>query len=185
MTREETKKIIRIMMATYPNFHPQDITETVDVWTMMLEEYSYQEISVALKNFILSDSSGFAPSVGQLTMRIANRQIQPMEALEAWSLVCKAIGNSNYHAEEEYDKLPVPCQKAIGTPANLREMAMMDMKTVHSVEQSHFIRAYDTIVKRMKEELRLPEGMRIEFKGNVFEGIKKNDEGRLLVGTQK
>lgn len=179
MTREETKKIIRVIDAAYPNFHPNNLSEMVDIWTLMLEDYSYQDISVALKSYIQGDSSGFPPAVGQLTARIANRQIQPPEPLEAWSLVSKAISNSNYHAEEEFNKLPLPCQKAVGTPANLREMAMMDVKTVQSVEQSHFIRAYEAVVKRMKEEYRLPENMRIEFKGNVFSGIRRIEENGI------
>ena len=36
MTREETVKIIRIMVDSYPNYKPNDISETVDVWQMML-----------------------------------------------------------------------------------------------------------------------------------------------------
>lgn len=66
MTREETVKIIRIMVDSYPNYKPNDISETVDVWHMMLEEYSYQEVSVALKEYILTEKTGFAPSIGQL-----------------------------------------------------------------------------------------------------------------------
>lgn len=66
MTREETVKIIRIMVDSYPNYKPNDISETVDVWQMMLDEYSYQQISQALKEYILTEKTGFAPSIGQL-----------------------------------------------------------------------------------------------------------------------
>ena len=100
MTRDETKTIVRVIMATYPNWHPQDLKDLVDIWTMMLEEYSYQDISLALKTYILSDSSGFAPSVGQLTSRIAARNMQALEPLEAWALVYKAICNIDNAPEE-------------------------------------------------------------------------------------
>ena len=66
MTREETVKIIRIMCDCYQNYKPNDLSETVDVWTMMLEEYPYEQIAVSLKAYVLSDTSGFAPSIGQL-----------------------------------------------------------------------------------------------------------------------
>lgn len=49
MTRDETVKIIRIMCDCYPNYKPSNLSETVDVWNMMLEEYSYSQISMALK----------------------------------------------------------------------------------------------------------------------------------------
>ena len=70
MTREETVKIIRIMCDCYPNYKPNDLSETVDVWTMMLEEYPYEQIAVSLKAYVLSDTSGFAPSIGQLISKM-------------------------------------------------------------------------------------------------------------------
>jgi len=181
MTRDETKTIVRVIMATYPNWHPQDLKDLVDIWTMMLEEYSYQDISLALKTYILSDSSGFAPSVGQLTSRIAARNMQALEPLEAWALVYKAICNSGYNSESEFAKLPEACQRAIGNPANLREMAMMDTKTVTSVEQSHFLRSYEAVVKRMQEDARLPEGLRIGFNNGRIAGIEINNNKLLEV----
>ena len=48
MTRDEAKRIIQIMVATYPNYKPNDLSDTVDVWHMMLEEYRYPEIAAAL-----------------------------------------------------------------------------------------------------------------------------------------
>ena len=70
MTREETVKIIRIMVDSYPNYKPNDISETVDVWHMMLSDYDYNLVAMALNAYILSDTSGFAPSIGQLVAKI-------------------------------------------------------------------------------------------------------------------
>lgn len=74
MTREETVKIIRIMVDSYPNYKPNDISETVDVWQMMLEEYSYQQVSVALKEYILTENNGFAPSIGQIVNMVKTQE---------------------------------------------------------------------------------------------------------------
>lgn len=83
MTREETVKIIRIMVDSYPNYKPNDISETVDVWHMMLEEYSYQEVSIALKEYILTEKTGFAPSIGQLANLVkAQKERKYFEELE-------------------------------------------------------------------------------------------------------
>lgn len=70
MTRDETKKIIMLISATYPNFKPMDLTFTVDAWAMMLVDYDYNRVAAALKDYITSDTSGFAPSIGQLTDRM-------------------------------------------------------------------------------------------------------------------
>lgn len=179
MTREETKKIIRIIMATYPNWHPQDISEIIDAWTIMLDDYTYAEISVALKTYVLSDNSGFAPSVGQLTSKIAERKDRTLEPLAAWALVYKAICNSNYNSDSEFEKLPEACKIAVGSPVNLREMAAMDMKTVNSVEQSHFLRSYEAAVKRMKEDARLPESLRIGFDRGKVAALEVNNKNLL------
>lgn len=74
MTREETVKIIRIMVDSYPNYKPNDISETVDVWHMMLEEYSYQQVSLALKEYILTEKTGFAPSIGQIANLVKSQK---------------------------------------------------------------------------------------------------------------
>lgn len=158
MTRDETKIIIRAMSASYPNFNPKDLSGTVDIWSQILIDYEYPLISKALQKYILSDTSGFAPSIGQLIGMI-DAPIS-REPLEAWSLVRKAIGNSTYNADEEFAKLPAECQAAIGSAANLKELAAMDSDTVESVEQSHFIRSYQTVIKRMEEEKRIPAQLR-------------------------
>lgn len=69
----------------------------------------------------------------------------------------KAIGRSNYYAEEEFEKLPEACKMAVGNPSNLREWAMMDSDQVGTVEQSHFVRNYRTAMQRIKEDRRMPE----------------------------
>ena len=182
MTRDEVKKIIAIMATTYPNYKPGDLKQTVDIWEMMLDEYSYQEISVALKAYILSDTSGFAPSIGQLTTRVheTRRLVKgdDLTELEAWALVYKAICNSTYNSESEYEKLPEPVKKAVGNAANLREWASMDIDTVQSVEQSHFIRVYRAEVEKAKRVEVMPSEIRNRIATTVNMMIgEKEDAG--------
>lgn len=160
MTREETVKIIRIMVDSYPNYKPNDISETVDVWQMMLEEYSYQDVSVALKAYIVSDGSGFAPSIGKLVSKIhAMTQPQELNEMEAWSLVSKAIRNSIYNSVSEFKKLPPLVQKAVGLPDNLRQWAMTENLN-HEVVMSSFQRAYKAELKRHEELQKMPQNVR-------------------------
>ena len=120
MTKEETKKILRIMYNCFQNFRPSNIAETTEVWEMMLSDYTYQQISVALKSYILSDTSGFAPTIGQLVDMVHSvSKPQELNEMEAWSLVSMAIRNSGYRYTEEFLKLPAIIQSAIGTPEQL------------------------------------------------------------------
>lgn len=160
MTREETVKIIRIMVDSYPNYKPNDISETVDVWQMMLEEYSYQQISMALKAYILSDNGGFAPSIGQLVDKIHSiSEPQELNEMEAWALVQKAICNSTYNSVEEFEKLPPLVQKAVGLPSSLREWAMTENLN-KEVITSNFQRAYKIELQRHKELQKMPQNVR-------------------------
>lgn len=160
MTREETVKIIRIMVGSYPNYKPNDISETIDVWQMMLEEYSYQEVSIALKAYILSDDSGFAPSIGELVSKIHTiTDPQELSEMEAWSLVSKAIRNSGYNSVEEFDKLPPLAQKAVGLPSQLRTWAL-DENYNEEVVSSNFIKCYQSELARQKELQKMPQNVR-------------------------
>lgn len=170
MTRDEVKIILKAIVSSYPNYKPSNLSDTVDVWTAMLTDYDYPTISKALQKYILSDTSGFAPSIGQIIGNIETSVER--EPLEAWALVRKAISNSVYNAEEEFSKLPPECQTAIGNANNLKEMSQMDSATVESVEQSHFIRSYQSVIKRMSEEKRLPQQYR-SYTQQIAEKMKQ------------
>ena len=161
MTREETVKIIRIMCDCYPNYKPSNLSETVDVWNMMLEEYSYSQISTALKTYVHSDTSGFAPSIGQLINKLHEVQSpQELNEMEAWSLVSKALRNGYYGAIEEFNNLPPLVQKAVGSPDNLRNWSQTDTNSIENVVQSNFMRSYRLVVNRENEIKKMPADVR-------------------------
>lgn len=161
MTREETVKIIRIMSDCYPNYKPNNLSETVDVWQMMLDEYSYNQVSIALKAYVTSDTSGFAPSVGEIVAKIQLvSQPQELDGMAAWGLVSKALRNGTYGAVEEFNKLPLLVRQAVGMPDNLKNWATSDYQTIETVIQSNFLRTYETVVKRANEINRMPDNIK-------------------------
>ena len=156
MTREETVKIIRIMVDSYPNYKPNNISETVDVWYMMLSDYDYNLVAMALKAYILSDTIGFAPSIGQLVSKIQTiTKPHELSEMEAWSLVSKAIRNSGYNSVEEFAKLPPIVQNAVGLPEQLRTWAL-DENYNEQVVSSNFMRCYRTELARHEELSKMP-----------------------------
>ena len=111
-----------------------------------------------------------------------------MSELEAWAIVRKAIGRSNYYAEEEFEKLPEACKMAVGNPSNLREWAMMDSDQVGTVEQSHFVRNYRTAMQRIKEDRRMPEKVRAaiaEVKKQQMQIEDRQEKPKLPVQEEK
>lgn len=161
MTRDETKKIIMVISAAYPNFKPQDLRMTVDTWHMMLDEYSCAQVSIAVKAYIASDTSGFAPSIGQVVGLMKKiEEPEELNEMEAWGLVSRAIRNGYYGAEKEFEKLPPLVQKAVGTPGQLRNWSQSDVESLESVAQSNFLRSYRNEVRRKQETARMPESIR-------------------------
>ena len=161
MTREETVKIIRIICGSFPNFKPSDLSETVDIWNMMLDEYTYNQIAGALKSYILADSTGFAPSIGQLIAKVKTiEEPAQLNESEAWGLVSKAIRNGYYGAVEEFSKLPPLVQKAVGTPDNLRNWSQTNLESVETVIQSNFLRAYRAEAQRAAEISKMPSDIK-------------------------
>ena len=148
------------MVDSYPNYKPNNISETVDVWNMMLSDYEYNIVAMALKAYILSDTNGFAPSIGQLVGKIQSiTQPQELSEVEAWTLVRNAISNSGYNSVEEFAKLPPLVQKAVGLPENLREWALTENLN-HEVVSSNFMRSYKSVLAREKEIAKMPSDVR-------------------------
>lgn len=181
MTREETVKIIRIICGSFPNFKPSDLSETVDIWNMMLDEYTYNQIAGALKSYILSDSTGFAPSIGQLIEKVKTiEEPAQLNETEAWGLVSKAIRNGYYGAVEEFSKLPPLVQKAVGTPDNLRNWSQTNLESVETVIQSNFLRAYRVEAQRAAEISKMPSGIK-----TMIENTSQNSYSAQIANKNK
>lgn len=129
MTRDETVKVLMMIQAAYPNYNPPDKTVTVNLWNGMLQDYSYEQVSAAIKAYIRTDQKGFSPSVGEVVgkLQLLFGDGEDLNALEAWTLVLKAIKNSTYHSDEEFEKLPELVKKAVGSPMQLKEWAISEV----------------------------------------------------------
>lgn len=157
MTRDETIKLLMVIQSAYPNFKPPDKTVAVDTWYTMLRDMDYNVVQMGLRAYITSDTSGFAPSIGQLINTIyLTQNPQELNEMEAWALVSKALRNGYYGAVEEFDNLPPLVQKAVGTPDNLRNWSQANTESVENVIQSNFMRSYRTVVKREEEIKKMP-----------------------------
>ena len=167
VTREETIELLMMVQAAFPNYKPPDKTVAVNTWFLMLADYPYQQAQMALKAYIATDTSGFAPSIGQIIdkMQMINSHAEQNE-MEAWSLVSKALRNGNYKSREEFEKLPDLVKEAVGSPENLHNWAQADIKSVESVIQSNFIKSYRLVVNRQKEMQKLPKEIKAMISGN-------------------
>ena len=179
MTRDETIELLMMVQAAFPNYKPPDKTVAVNTWFLMLADYPYQQVQMALKAYIATDTSGFAPSIGQIIdkMQMINSHAEQNE-MEAWSLVSKALRNGNYKSKEEFEKLPDLVKEAVGSPENIHNWAQADINSIESVIQSNFIKSYRLVVSRQKEIQKLPKDIKAMISGN------KNCDGKRIEKSQ-
>lgn len=169
MTIKEARKFVAVLMVTYPNYNPIDEELAAETWAGVTEEYTYEKVDTALRSYMKSNTSGFAPVPGQIIDKIHTMTApQELNEMEAWSLVSKAIRNSGYNSVEEFAKLPPLVQKAVGLPSQLRTWAL-DENYNEEVAMSSFQRSYKAELKRHEELQKMPQ--------NVRNLIEKANEG--------
>jgi hypothetical protein len=152
MTKKEALRLMAIMTVAYPNYRLADIDFTATTWADMLPNYTYDQVEAALKAYILSENTGFPPSIGQINEKlVALSQSDTPTPLEAWSLVRIAVRNSTYHADDEFAKLPPIIQSTVGNARNLEEWAKGQATQFETVIHSNFLRSYSAEIAKQKE----------------------------------
>jgi hypothetical protein len=153
----------------------------LETWFHYLEDLPKDQCEAAVERYMTTNK--FPPTIADIrSMAVENATADTtMTALEAWARVRKAIRNGYYGAEEEWAKLPESCRQVLGSPSNLRAMAQLDSKQVETVEQSHFIRAYDANILRRKDEAKIPESV-MRLIGSIKQEALEAHEGKALPG---
>lgn len=186
MTREETNKIIFVIRAAYPESFARlgrnDLDLLATTWQKLLSEYTYAQVSAGLEIYLVTDKYGRAPKVGQIidAIKRTEESLQhihkaALNANEAWAMVYKAICNSNYNADAEFDRLPPLVQKAVGSANNLRDYAAMNVEDVQVTVKAHFKSVYEAEERRAQDIARMPQRIR--------EAIEAGD-GLLKIGGE-
>ena len=179
MNQTETLKIMAVLRGAYPAFYRdmsrKEAESVAALWAEMFAEDDVAVVAAAVKALIATDDKGFPPHIGAVKAKV--RQItQPsgMTPQEAWNLVAKAIRNSAYDSREEYDKLPKDIQRLVGSPNQLRDWALMDSDTVHSVVASNFQRSFSIRQKADNDFKALPRDVQAMI-GSVAERMALHD----------
>lgn len=181
MTTNEATKLIRIISTAFPSYKPQYdddmLNDAIELWTMMFSQDSFQVVSAAVKSYIEDGRNKYAPSIGEIKDIMHSVDVVgELSEAEAWNMVLTALKNGTYHAQEEFDKLPEDIQRAIGSPAYLRELASSDDLNV-SVESSNFYRNYRVVKDRRRQADSLPE--------NVKEALQQSNSSIVLENKQQ
>lgn len=181
MTKLEIAELMTVMQANYPDsFRGQSdevIGAKIALWHDFFRDYPKDVVYAAAKAFIANDTKGFMPNIGQINDCIQKMtNADTMTEGEAWIYVAKALQNSAYNSAEEFAKLPERIQRLVGSHNQLREWALMDSETVHSVVSSNFQRTFRARQASDREYEKLPQSVKRIAQGLAGEVFKPMPE---------
>lgn len=175
MTIKDARKLIAVFMVTYPNYKPIDTELAAATWADAMSEYTYEQVSVALKMYLKTSTSGFAPTPGQLIEKIqVVTQPELLSETEAWAIVRSSLSRCGYYSVEEFEKFPPIIQKAVGSPSQLRVWAL-DQDYNEGVVSAQFGRVYRTLAEKQKDFDKMPSDIQ-----HRIEDVNKTSYSALL-----
>lgn len=174
MTRDETKVLLLRIMSLYPNYKPADLSMAVDSWARVLSDADPMMIDNALTVYASTDTSGFAPSIGQLKALIARASIDEMDDGEIRDILVRASRNANYGSQYEFDRMPPQLQRAVGSASVIREWGMKEPADL-DYEFSRIIKAYHRDTEDQRFRMSMPAGISL----NVYDQIAARSQAQI------
>ena len=156
MTQKKVAYLLSILRAAYPRFYydvsPEDLKISVETWAAMLSDTSLEVATIALQRLIAT--SKFPPTIAEMRESIS-AVIHPTlpDSGDAWGEVIRAINHYGYYRPEEaLASMREPVRLAV------KRMGWRDlcMSENGMADRAHFLRIYETMEKRTKEDNLLP-----------------------------
>lgn len=169
MTAQEIAGIMTMLHVAYPRYYANTKDEekkaALQLWSVMFADFDYEIVTAAVKAVIATNK--FPPTVADINEKLQLlTNTQAMSELEAWDKVRKAICNSSYNSEEEFNKLPEECKALVHSSHQLKAWAQVSEKELNTVVASNFMRDFRSSTSRRHEQAMLPDSVK-EAIGNA------------------
>lgn len=172
MTKDETRVLLSLLETNYIK-HFQNLTDderrnTLRLWHRYFEKYSKDIVGVALDNYMIRNE--YPPTIAGLQRQIDLLSNEGESDVELWNRIHRACQNAMYHSEEEFNRLPLTCQKWLGRPEQLVQFARIDPATLNTVTRGQFLKSIKEIKETMTARESLPQELRNKIDmGNMFQ----------------
>mgnify|MGYP001625490989 CR=1 FL=1 len=156
-------QIITLLAGNYEtiaNKSQQQRELMLNTWYECLGDLDYKIVLQAVKKTIIE--SPYPPTIHEIRKN-AVELINPTTkrtAIEAWNEAIGMISNGIYMTEEQFNTASPEVKKFFGNVRQVKELAMLDSDTVNTVTKGQFLKQYDILVQRDREEKMLPEPMK-------------------------
>ena len=176
MKKKEVIKLLGIIAAAYPNMKEVDEV-TVAIWYECLKDVDVKPAQAAVKKHILE--SIFPPSIADIRKQVVAVTMpegQKLDGATAWGEVVSAIKNYGIYREKEALASMSETTRKVVKYMGWREICLSENP---GVVRGQFLKMYDAITQREKQNQLLPETFRQEIKqitgqSNIINGLIAN-----------
>lgn len=161
MNKTETVQVITLLAGNYDSIAKKDTTQKqlmINTWQECLGDLDYRLVLQAVKKTIIE--SPYPPTIHDIRKN-AIEMVNPSNArtpIEAWEEAYKMICNGAYMSQEEFDTHSPEVKKFFGSREQLRAYAT-NVDFNMDVVRSNFLKQYEVITEREKQQKLLPEQM--------------------------
>lgn len=161
MNKQETTQIITLLAGNYSSIAEKTKEQKqmmLNTWQECLGDLDYNLVLQAVKKTIIE--SPYPPTIHDIRKN-AVEMINPTTkrtAIEAWDEAYKMICSGNYMTEEQFKMASPEVRKFFGSVNQLKAYSR-NADFNMDVVRSNFLKQYDTIVDREKEQKLLPQQM--------------------------
>ena len=179
MNRQETTQIITLLAGNYSSIAEKTKEQKqmmLNTWQECLGDLDYKLVLQAVKKTIIE--SPYPPTIHDIRKN-AVEMINPTTkrtAIEAWNEAYGMICSGLYMTQEQFEMASPEVKKFFGNVRQVTELAKTDLDTVNTVTKGQFLKQYEILVNREKEQKLLPAQMQ-DFIGQLAEKMSVKQLG--------
>lgn len=162
MKKSEMVQIITLLAGNYESIANKSQTQRemmLNTWQECLGDLDYKLVLQAVKKTIIE--SPYPPTIHDIRKN-AVEMINPTTsrtAIEAWNEAYSMICGGIYMTQEQFEMASPEVKKFFGNVRQVKELAQTDTDTVNTVTKGQFLKQYEILVNREKEQKLLPTQM--------------------------
>lgn len=162
MNKMETTQVITLLAGNYNSIADKSKEQKqmmIETWYACLADLDYQLVLQAVKKTIIENP--YPPTIHDIrknAIELVNPSTQ-RNGIEAWEEAYKMICNGLYMTQEEFDRHSPEVKKFFGSVKQVKELAQIDAQTVNTVTKGQFLKQYEVITDRERQQKLLPQNI--------------------------
>ena len=179
MNKAETVQVITLLAGNYDSIAKKDATQKqlmINTWQECLGDLDYKLVLQSVKKTIIE--SPYPPTIHDIRKN-AVEMVNPTTkrtAIEAWSEAYSMICGGLYMTQEQFEMASPEVKKFVGNVRQVKELAQTDIEVVNTVTKGQFLKQYDVLIDREKEQKLLPQNMQ-DFIGQLADKMSVKQLG--------